>query len=481
MDINSLKEKALKGMLWSSIEIIFHKGFDFLVKLLLAKLLFPEEFGVVGMAVVFTSFISVLNEFGIGAALIQRKDEDLNDGHYSTAFWSGIIWSIILFIVATFLIAPVAASFYEESLLVKVIPALSLSLIPNSMNLIHKARLIKDLNFRKIAFISNSAYLITGLISLLLAYLEFGIWALIFNSIAFYFLAAPIYFFASRWRPRFFWSKECFKDIIGFGLYSTGTQVLGNITSNIDYLIVGKIISAGALGAYSLAFLLTDIVRSQIMSILNKVMYPIYSKLQGSRKEVKEYYIQVIRYNVLVLYPIMLILIMEAEQIILVFLGDKWIDSIIPLQILSVSVLFHVMVSSNTVLIRGLGKPKLEMNIQLFKTIFLYIPSITILTYSYGIIGTSWAIVFNKFISVFIAQHFLKKLIGITFYDIIRSIKTVLLITIFIGVIIYLNNLYLTDNLYINLIIIILLYSMLYYRYFGKEVVGILVKMKARR
>src|SRR5690606_10475021 len=122
-------------------------------------------------------------------------------------------------------------------------------------------------------------------------------------------------------------------------------------------------------GFYTFAFLLTDIVRSQLMGVMNKVFYPVYGKKQNDQKSLKYYYLKVVRYNSLAVYPIMCILLLEGETLITLLFGNKWASSIVPMQILSISVMFHMMVSSNTALIRGLGKPKLELKLQLFKAI----------------------------------------------------------------------------------------------------------------
>jgi teichuronic acid exporter len=427
----TLSSKILRGTFWSGLQSFINGSFSFLINLLLAKILYPEQFGLVGMAAVFVSFVQAFNELGIGAALVQKKDSELREEHFHTAFWTGIGWGILIYLAIFFLASPLAAKFYNEPVLEEIIPFMGLGILISPINLIHNAQLTKKLDFKKLAFVSNISNVSSGLLASTLAYLGFGVWALVFNSVATYVIATPLFFLATKWIPKLIWEKAAFKDIFGFGIYFTGTNIINNFVSKIDYLLIGKLLSASSLGIYTFAFLLTDTLRSQIMAIMNKVMYPIYGKLQDDIPQVKKYYLNVIKYNSIIVYPIMGFFLLFGDQFIELFFGQKWIESSLPLKILSASVLFHMMVNSNTALIRGLGKPALELKIQLFKSFFLYLPSIFLGTYYYGILGASLAILLNKILSVFIAQFFLKKLINISIYDLWESIKTPLMTLIF--------------------------------------------------
>ena len=225
----SLNKQITSGIFWTSIQILIQQSFSFIVKLVLARLLFPDDFGLIGMAIVFTSFVQVFNDLGIGAALIQRKEEDLNQKHYHTSFWTGIVWSIFLYIIIVCVVAPLAANFYNEPLLESIIPILSIGVLASPINLVHKAQLTKAMNFKKIALISNSSNIFSGVLSVSLALYGMGVWSLVFNSVASIVIAVPFYFKATGWKPKFIWGKQEFKDIFGFGMYTTGTSVFNNL------------------------------------------------------------------------------------------------------------------------------------------------------------------------------------------------------------------------------------------------------------
>jgi teichuronic acid exporter len=467
----SLNNKIFHGVFWTSIQTIIEQSISFFVKLLLARLLFPEDFGLVGMAVVFTSFVSVFNDIGIGAALVQRKKEDLRNEHFHTSFWTGIFWSTILYVFISIIVAPLAARFYSEQILAEIIPILSIGILASPINLVHKAQLTKDLNFKTIALIGNSCNIFSGVVAISLALLGYGVWSLVFNSVASVLVAIPFFFKATGWKPRFIWDKQAFKDIFGFGMYITGSSVFNNFISKVDYLLIGKFVSASSLGAYTFAFTLTDIVRAQIMGVMNKVMYPVYGQKQNNLASIKNFYLKVVRYNSLLVYPIMVIIFLNGMDIVNYYFGDKWAEAIQPMRILSVSVMFHMLVNSNTSLIRGLGKPKLEFQLQLFKSVVLYIPLVSIGIYYHGIVGAASAILINKFLSVIIAQHYLKKLISVNYYDLFKSVKEPLIGTFATITLHY----FIIDNFDWNFIVeilsILVIFSTVYWLTVKKELI----------
>lgn len=410
--MNSSKKVVLKSVWWNSIQLVVSQSFSFLVRLLLAKLLLPAEFGVVGMATLFTGFVQVLTDLGIGAALIQRKDEDLTDDHYNTAFWTGIIWSCCLFLIMSFLVAPIAANFYNEPILRSLIPAISIGILLSPINMVNRSQLTKRMDFKSIARINNVTTIAAGVITLILAYFGAGVWALAFNSAAAILFAVPFYFKASGWFPKLSWNKSAFKDVFSFGMFASLTNIVNYLSNNVDYMLIGKLLNAQLLGAYTLAFILTDTFKNRIMAVMNNVMYPFYGSAQDDLAKVKRYYLKVIQWNSIIIFPIMTIFIVYGKEIVLLLWGEKWIETIIPLKILSVSVMFHMMVNSNTVLIRGLGYPKLEMNLQILKAV-IFVPTLFFAVKNWGIEGAAYAVLINKIFAVILAQYTFNYLIDL--------------------------------------------------------------------
>lgn len=413
--------KIFKGTFWTGIELVVNRGFGFLIKLVLARILFPEDFGLVGMAAVFTTFVQVFSELGMGSALVQRDEKLLKETHFHTAFWTGVIWSILIFLIMCFVVTPLASWFYEQPMLNSIIPVLSLGILASPVNMIHKSQLTKALDFKKMTIINNSSNIVSGSVALILALTGAGVWALVFNSVANSLIAIPLYFKATGWKPKLIWDKTSFKDIFGFGAYYTGTKVFNKITSQIDYLIVGKLLGAASLGIYTLAFVLTETIRSQLMSIVNKVMYPVYSSFQNDTEKLKDYYLKVLRYNALLIYPVLFFLAVFAEPFVLLVYGDKWAESVPIVQIISIASVVHMLVNSNTSLIRGSGRPKLELILQLVKSLMFFVPLIIAGTYYYGLIGTAIGYAIAKTLAVILSVIVMTKIFGIDFKSLMKA------------------------------------------------------------
>jgi O-antigen/teichoic acid export membrane protein len=419
---SELVSNILKGTLWTGFQTFINGSFTFLVNLVLAKLLLPESFGLIGMSMVVIGVLQSLNEFGIAAALVQKRDNEINQSHFDTAFTTGLFWSFCIYGLLYFC-THLIVDFYNEPQLGGIIPLLSLTILFNALIVIPNADLTRKLEFRKLAILSNISRITSGLVAIVLALLGFGVWSLVANAVLVPIIALPFYWRFSTWRPRFYWDRSAFKEIFGFGAYYTGTSVINTVVSKLDFLVIGRILTANALGVYSLGLLLSDTLRAQIMTVTNKVMYPIYGKIQDDRQKAGKYYLNVVKYNSVLVYPFMGFFILFSKEFIDWTYGSSWYEVVPVLRILAFSVIFHMMVNSNTSLIRGIGKPKLEMKIQLFKAIFIYFPSIYIGASFFGLIGAAWAIVVNKFLSVFIAQYFLKRLFNISFKDLMISLR----------------------------------------------------------
>jgi len=417
-------KKIVSGIKWRGLQVFLDVLFRFSIRIILAKLLLPNEFGLVGMAMVFIAVATAASEFGIEAALIQKKDDSEAEKMYSTAFWTGLVWGFSLYLIISFIVGPFAAHFYEEPMLLKLVPVLSLSILLRPLILIHIVILTRAMNFKKMAKIFNLSALIAGSIALVSAYFNFGVWALVINSVLGSLISFPLLLLTTKWKPHLEWNRSHFKNIFGFGAYSTVTTIFGTITYNIDNLMIGKLLGSSLLGSYTLSFSLTEQLRQIVSNVLNKVMYPVFGKAQDDKEKLKDYFLKIININSLVAYPLMAFILLFSKDIILGFFGDKWVEAIVPLQILSIAMMVHLLVNSFTSLIRGLGKPQLEMKIIIGLTLFVLTPSLYIGIINFGLKGAAYAILLNKIGLVIIGTIVLKKEISLSFFEILLAIKS---------------------------------------------------------
>lgn len=472
--MSTIKNKVVGGVFWTSFESIINRGFDFFIQLFLARLLFPEDYGVVGMAVTFLAFIEVFNDLGLGAAIVQKKKEYLTSLHYDTAFWSGVVWSFFIYLLIYFIITPFSVNFYGVEKLNQIFPILSLSILISPINLIHRAQLVKNMHFKKLAFVNNISNISAGLIALLLAFQGAGVWSLIVYSLGKVIVAVPLFFYTTKWMPSLNWERTYFKEIFGFGVYTTGTSFTNIFAQKIDYLLVGKFVGAVALGHYTFAFLITNNLRNQIVGIVNKVMYPIYTTLQDDPKRMSNLYLKILTFNNLLVTPLILFVFLFSDFFIPIFFGNNWIDSILILKILCISVFIQMLNNSNQSLFRAYGKVKIELKLQVVKTFVFFIPLITLGVIYKGIIGAAIGYTLAILFSLFYTTFHMNKIFGLSLLKNIKAVKSSLILLV-ISFVIIIPMLKIMDwriclMLYFLLIIII-------YGYFAKYEISMLINI----
>lgn len=460
--------KIVQGIKWAGIQFALDTLFRFCVRLLLAKLLLPKFFGLVGMCVIFIALAGVASELGMGAALIQKKEDFEAEKLYSTAFWSGLVWGLILYIIMSFLIAPFTSYFYNEPQLKKLIPVLSLVIVLKPLIMIQTIILTRRMDFKNLAKISNIATITSGIIALLCAYYGLGVWALVINNILSIIITIPLFIFSVKWIPKIEWKKNFFLEIFGFGAYSTVTSVFSTLTYNIDNLMIGKMLGSSQLGSYTLSFSLTENLRQIISNVLNKVMYPVFGKNQDNKEKLKAFFTKIIRFNAILMYPIMAFIFMFSNDIIIGFFGKQWVSAIMPLKILSIAMMLHLLVNSFTSLIRGLGKPLLEMKIIIGITLFVLLPGLYIGISNFGLVGASYAILLNKIALVIIGLFVLKREIGLNFIDVFKAVKNAI-IAVLVSVILILITIYVLkiNYFFISVFIFMISYAICIYKLEG--------------
>ena len=468
-------KKIISGVKWASVQLALDVIFRFSIRLILARLLLPDQFGLIGMSMVFIAVAGAAAELGVGEALIQRKNDQEVEKMYDTAFWTAIGWGLMLYIIMSFIIGPLAAYFYDEKILIKLIPALSIGVLLKPFGTVHIVMLTRKMNFKKIANAHNSASFIAGLTAIIGAFLGIGVWALVLNSVLATALTLPFLFMATKWKPNFEWNKLIFKEIFAFGAFSSGTKIFSTITYNIDNLMIGKILGAAYLGGYTLAFSLTENLRQMVSGVLNKVMYPVFGKNQDDKVKLKSYFLKIVNLNAIAIYPLMAFFAIFAEEIILTFFGEKWEISILPLRMLSIAMMIHLLINSFASIIRGLGKPKLEMKIIMGLNIFLLIPALFIGITYYGLLGATLAVVAHKIALVVTGLIVLNREIGLTIRDLSscvwRTFIAILVSLIPVGLLILFVQL---ENIIVLGVVFGLSYGILIYHLENKSISSII-------
>ena len=323
----SLKQQALSGIQWSATTTIIKQLLQFTIFVILARLLLPEDFGLIGMILGITGFVGLFSELGFGAALIQRKAID--EAHLSSAFWLNVITGIILTGMVLSL-APLVARFYSEPRLKLLTMLISINFFIGSLNIVHRALLNRSMDFRRLAIIETTAATIAGTAAIILAFIGFGVWSLVWQMIISTAIGVVMMWQTSRWRPRLCLNTKAIGELFGFSGNLLGFGVFNYWVRNSDDLLIGKFIGSAALGVYSRAYSIMLMPLRQLSATVGKVMFPALSKIQDDKARVKEIYLRTICIIALIAFPMMLGLLVVADSFVLALLGYKW-SEVIPL------------------------------------------------------------------------------------------------------------------------------------------------------
>lgn len=330
----NLKERTVTGVLWSSGARVGRQLINFSVTVVLARLLVPADFGLVAMIGVFTGFALLFVDFGLVAALVQRKT--LTERHLSTAFWMNLASGLALATVVAAL-APAVASFFHEPRLVELTLVLSLNFIAGSVAVVQNALLVRSMNFRRLGAIEITSTVVGGAAAIAAAVAGFGVWSLIVQLNASTGVRIMLLWAASDWRPRRFVDREAARELWGFSRNLAGSSAVSYWSRNADNLLIGRFVGASELGIYNRAYSLMLLPLDQISGVMARVMFSALSRIQDDRHRVKRAYLRSIAIIGLLSFPITTGLFVVAEPFVLTLYGTKWADVVPVLQILCVA------------------------------------------------------------------------------------------------------------------------------------------------
>lgn len=457
--------KLLSGLKWSIFSTGGRQLFQTFFTILLARVLSPEDFGLVSMITVFTGFSFVIMNFGFGTALIQKSDATQLD--FSSVFWIngfiGAILSLIIYFLSSWI-----AEFYQNAQLSDLTKLISFNYFVLSLGLTHKIKLQKELLFKEIAKVEIIAMLIAGIIACTLAYGGYGVYSLIIQTIVLAFLQTGLYWIVSKWRPILRFSKASIKSIFNFSINLFGNQTLGYITSNLDYLLIGKYLGDGSLGIYRNSFSLIIKPLNALNGTLFNVFFPHFSSFKKNLEAVGDNYFKAISVLFYVTAPVMLIAFFLSEFIVLTLFGNEW-EAMIPLiRLMAFPGLLFSLTSFNGSIFLAFGKSNTLLKVNLFNRVIVSVG--IILGLYWGIKGVAFSFNITYLVSFFFSLYFVLKELKTNLSAYLNMLKNSLLSLIapvFIGSFIIFNPYNLWVSLFglLAMIVAFLLCSYLFQPY----------------
>ncbi len=433
-----LKEKTLKGFMWSAIQSGGTRIISFVVFLILARLIGPESFGLIALAAVFTAFVSVFVEQSFAEVIVQRHE--LKSEHLDAAFWLSICAAIVLTLLAV-LGATYAADFYDQPRLELVLQVLSVSIIFAALSGVQQAILRRNFRFKSLAVRSLLAALISGIVGVAMAWQGYGVWSLVGQQLAFSFVGMLVLWVASSWRPRLSFSFICAKDMLGFVSNMIGFRLVAFFNQKIPDLFIGYFLGAISLGYYTIGRRLIDIIMQLVTNTVGQVMLPTFSKLQKNPEQFRKAFYKTTQLVSMVSFPVFVSMVILANELVPFLFGDKWQQSVPIVQVLAfLGINGCVMYFTGTVMV-AMGKPGLLLIISLLDVVIKLV--IFVMLAKSGIVEILTAMVIGIYAMIPVKLAFVHHVIRIDWRTYIAQIFPAILGSLaLVGVLILMKSIF---------------------------------------
>ena len=327
----SLKRQAISGVKWSTVSQIGRQGAQLLTTVILARVLTPSDFGLVGMAMVVIGFVGIFKGLGTSAAIIQKQE--LSDELLSSIFWVNVGFGFLV-MLALFFGAPLGGLFYREPRVIPVLQALSLSFFISGLSVLQQALLERALAFQTLAKVELSAVISGSVVGIALALLGFGVWSLVFQSLTTVTVTTILLWAFSSWKIRWIFQWNEVKSVSSYSLNLLGYSIFNYMARNADYLLIGRYLGAQDLGYYTLAYRILLFPLQNISGVISRVMFPVYSGIQSDNSRFAKTYLRVAITIALITFPMMGVLVLAKPMVLTVF-GEEWQPIILLIMILT--------------------------------------------------------------------------------------------------------------------------------------------------
>lgn len=453
----SLKGKTIKGTIWTGIERFWVQGVQFLVMLIVARILSPKDYGLIGMLAIFIHISHSLVESGFSQALIRKKNRTELD--HNTIFYFNMAMSVFIYWIL-YLIAPFVASFYKEPTLCPVMRIFSIVIILDSVNIVQRALYTIHLDFKKLAHASMSSAVISGIIAIYMAKKGFGVWTLVYQQIIFGIVSTIVLWYCSSWRPRLIYSWKSFKEMFAFGINLLISGLIDTIYNNLYTIVIGKVFNAVSLGYYSRADHYSQLPASNFNSIFLRVTYPVLCMMQDDDNKLRENYRKLLRVSAFLIFPVMCGLAGAAYPSVVMIIGKKWEYAAVLLVPICLAKMWFPIHAINLNLLKVKGRSDLFLKLEIIKKllgtciIFMSIPL--------GLVFMCYTQIVSSLLSLSINTYYTGKIIHLGFWRQMKDISHILLVSLVMFAILKIMNIWI-ENVCLQFILDIIVGSAFYF------------------
>ena len=441
MSETNLKDKTVKGLSWSTIDSFASHGISFVVGVVLARLQSPDEFGVIGVAMIFVALFDKIIDCGFSNALIRKQDAKEID--YNTTFLFNIVLSAVLYVLC-FIGAPYIAFFFQTPPLASVVRWISLVLIINAFAIIQRTWLVKRIDFKTQAKISVTASLLSGCVGVTMALCSYGVWSLVGQQLSRQFCNTTLLWIFNKWSPKLEFSRKSFHELFSYGGKLMLSGIIDTIFNELTTIFVGKIYLPATLGQYSRAKQFSSIFSSNLSTVVERVTYPVLSELQNNESHLIANYRRIMRTLALVSGVGCAIIASTAKPIVLILIGEKWTEAIVYLQLLAFVEITIPLKNVNLNLLQVYGRSDYILVLSIVKRI------VELAAIYLGFISMKWMLVgfaLAGVMGLLLNAFFTMKTCGYTLLQQIKDLWPSLTLCSFVGIVMYIVSI-LVSNIY---------------------------------
>lgn len=403
----SLKKKTVRGVGWSAIDSVVQTGVTFVVSIVLARLLTPDDYGLIGIIAIFTTVCTALINGGFTTALIRKKDA--TDDDYNTAFIVNLVVSLVLYAII-FLCSPLIADFFKREELIALTRVSSLGMIIGALALVQQTRLTKKIDFKSQTIITIVASVTSGVVGIVMALLDYGVWSLVGQQLILHFLRTVLLWIANKWIPKLRFSSKSFHELFGFGWKMMVSSVLDTIWKELYQVVVGKFYSPATLGQYTRSKQYSKLFSSTLTTVIQRVTYPVLSNIQDDKERMVVAYRKIIKITMFITAISMFFLGAISQPLLYCLIGTKWHEATTYLPLICISGSLYPLHAINLNMLQVQGRSDLFLLLEIVKKIIAFWPlAVGVFV---GIMPMLYINILTSIIAYFLNSHYSGKFLG---------------------------------------------------------------------